>query len=80
MGVTQRGFDAPGESVTSPGTSALNARQATQNPTHASEPDAFVAFVACLTAEQRVKLAALLLGDPAGTAGPPGDADRAGRG
>ena len=30
---------------------------------------------ACLTAEQRVKLAALLLGDPGGTAGSPGDAE-----
>ena len=30
---------------------------------------------ACLTAEPRVKLAALLSGDPGGTAGPPGDAE-----
>ena len=49
--------------------------QATQNPTHAPEPDALAAFVASLTPGQRVKLAALLLADPGGTADRPGDAD-----
>jgi len=73
--VTLRGFDAPGGNSTNSGTSALPPGQATQNPTHAPEPDALAAFVAFLTAEQRVKLAALLSGDPGGTAGPPGDAE-----
>ena len=73
--MTLRGFDAPGGNATNPGTSALPPGQATQNPTHASEPDALAAFVASLTPEQRVKLAALLLGDPGGTAGLPGDTE-----
>jgi len=58
--VTLRGFDAPDEYLAKPDISPSRAEQATQNPTHASEPDVLAAFVACLTAEQRARLAELL--------------------
>ena len=72
--VTLRGFDAPAETATNSGTSALPAGEATQNPTHAPEPDALAAFVASLTPEQRAKLAALFLGDSTIMERPPNDA------
>ena len=70
-----RGFDAVVGSAAKTSDSASCPNQAAQNPTHAPDFDAMAEFVACLTTEQRVKLAALLLGDQGGTACPPGDAE-----
>ena len=63
--VTLRGFDAAVGNATKTSDSVSCPNQVTQNPTQVPQPDAMAEFVACLTAEQRVKLATLLLGDPA---------------